>query len=157
MSESRIPWKLPTLESATRIASKLAMDYGYDHYVTETHVGRGSACRLECVPVAALDGGRPVTDNERIEGQAAGAIMLDGDQVLYAWCDEPSLARVIMLAHATSAPPGANLAILRVARADGTVEAVTDPGTVAERLAAFCHMTDDERDAHWAAREAGDE
>ncbi len=149
MSESRIPWKLPTLESATRIASKLAMDYGYDHYVTETHVGRGSACRLECVPVAALDGGRPVTDNERIEGQAAGAAMLDGDQVVYGWCDEPSLARQLILAHFISDAPGAGLAILRVARPDGNVEAVTDPSTEAERLAAFCHMTDQERHARW--------
>ena len=142
MSAGGIPMRIHTLESATRVASKLAQEYGYNHYITETYVGPGSNVHLEVMPAKAI-GQDPRTENEIIEGKAEGAAMLDGDQVMYSWYDEPSLARILAI--------GPDLAILRVARPDGTVAAVHDPGSVEGRLAAFCHMTDDERRARWDA------
>ena len=109
-----------TLESATRVAGELARKYGYDHYVTETYTAAGDAI---------------------------AAKWLDGDCVTFGWADEPSLRRTILLHQMTGGD--AALSILRVARPDGTVASVSDPGDPEARIAAFCHMSDDERAARW--------
>ena len=66
---------------------------------------------------------------------------LASGRILYGCCDVPALTGLIAI---TDPGPDAAqrwgaLAILRVARPDGTVEDVEDPGDEAARLAAFGH------------------
>lgn len=68
---------------------------------------------------------------------------LDGDSVMYGWCDDPSLQRSLLLANDY-------VNVVRVAHPNGVIEAVEDPRDLESRLAAFCYMTDEGRDALWA-------
>lgn len=114
-----------TLATATRAAQERAQLDAREHFVVEV-----------------------INDFSHLQHRTVSGI--PPHTVNFAWCERGLLRRMIE----SDAPEatGCALTILRVAHPDGTVEAVRDPGDRAGRLAAFCHMTDEERDAHWEGR-----
>ncbi len=115
MSQDAAPATPGTLEEATRIAQEQAREYGEEHYVTEWLYSYEQLLHFH---------------PER------------RDPVAFSWCPASALGVVITEVGDTAdwngAPPFTSWTILRVASPDGRVAAVTDPGTRAGRLAAFC-------------------
>ncbi len=103
-----------TLAQATERAAREAVERVAPHYVVEVY-----------------------TDFVPLHAESRTSLPIPTHAVNFAAYNRSDLSRVLHLDHSST---GLRLSILRVAHADGTLEAVRDPGDYAGRMAAFVNQ-----------------